>query len=169
MTVKNFTTTITRGALATAFGGSLLITAGLGLAHAEPAPPSPPPPAPDGLVSVVIGGAPFLDSVPPADAIDAIVDKCSVAEQAANAMVVQVDATGVSQTVCTEQPDGDVVLTQNGTTSPVIPGTSAEVAENPSAEPAAPPPVEAPGSGGGDAPQVGGDEVPEPNNISGMN
>jgi hypothetical protein len=132
-----------------AVGGSLALTAGLGVAFAEP--PPPPPPGPDGLVNVVVGGTVLLDSVPVAQAAQSVTGSCSLPDTAVSAMVAQVDATGVSQTACSSAA-GDVVLVQNG----------------PEPAPAAPPEEiqgDTSGAGAGEPPEVPeGADKPEANN-----
>ncbi|CAN5785614.1 hypothetical protein BH10ACT9_BH10ACT9_46530 [soil metagenome] len=170
--VKNLRT----AAVGAALGGSLLFAAGVGIAGGEPL-PVPPPPGPDGVVNVVVGTATLLDSVPTAEATDAVADKCKVPVETVSAMVVQVDATGVSQTACTGQPGGDVVLTQNAVAggSPVVPDTSAGVVEEQPADPAAPAESEESiegdlgGAGAAEPPEAPEEEGPEPNNMPGMN
>lgn len=152
-----------RGALGAVFGGSLLLATGWGMAaQAEPVPP---PPGPDGLVNVVEDGATVLDSVPIAQAAQAVAGMCAMSTDAVTAMVAQVDAAGNSQTACSGRLGGDVVLVQNlppaQELSPVVPGTSAAI----ESEPAAEPPAEPAGPG-----EPIPDSLPdEPNNISGMN
>jgi len=120
MISKNFKT----AAVGTVFGGSLLFTAGLGIAGAEPVPA----PVPDGLVNVTVGGTTILDSVTIAEATDASAAICGTSAPDVSSLVEQVDTQGVNQTVCAGLPGGDLVLAQNVSveTSPVVPGTSAE-------------------------------------------
>jgi hypothetical protein len=110
----------------TVVGGALLFTAG-SVAQAEP---TPPPPGPDGLINVLVGGVMYLDSVPTSQAAQAITEMCALPGPAASAMVAQVDAAGVSQTVCTGESSGDVVLAQNlpagQEVSPVVPGMDSQ-------------------------------------------
>jgi hypothetical protein len=152
-----------------AVGGSLALTAGLGVAFAEP--PPPPPPGPDGLVNVVVGGTVLLDSVPVAQAAQSVTGSCSLPDTAVSAMVAQVDATGVSQTACSSAA-GDVVLVQNGPaateSSPVVPGTEAGTGAPEEPAPAAPPEEiqgDTSGAGAGEPPEVPeGADKPEANN-----
>ena len=121
---KNFKT----AAVGTIFGGSLLLTAGMGIAGAEPLPV----PTPDGLVNVTVGGTTILDSVTFEEATNASAAICGTTAPDVNALVQQVDTQGVNQTVCAGLPGGDLVLAQNvivESTSPVVPGTDAEGAE----------------------------------------
>jgi hypothetical protein len=131
---KNFKTHFTRGAVGTVFGGSLLLTAGLGMAVAEP----DPAPVPDGLVNVTVGGTTILDSVPADVAGNAGAAICGSAAADVNTLAQQVDAQSVDQTVCAGLPGGDLVLTQNagggGVSSPVFPDSSSEGAAPGSAE-----------------------------------
>jgi hypothetical protein len=128
---KNFKT----AAVGTLFGGSLLFTAGMGIAGAEPVPA----PAPDGLVNVTVGGTTILDSVPADVASNASAAICGSTAADVNALAQQVDTQGVNQTVCTGLPGGDLVLAQNvsaGTEapSPVFPETESESTGEGSAE-----------------------------------
>lgn len=129
--------------VAAVFGGSLMITAALGTAQAQPAPP--PPPGSDGMVNVVVGGATVLDSVPDAQAVQAVAGMCALPAQAVDAMVAAVDAAGGSQTACAGRSGKDVVLVQNlppaMEKSPVVPGTSASFGSGGAAEPQAPAPI----------------------------
>jgi hypothetical protein len=169
MDTRSFRTHLIRTAVGSAVGGSLVVTAGLGLAHAEP--PPPPPPGPDGLVNVVVGGTVLLDSVPVAEATQSVAGSCALPDPAVSAMVAQVDATGVSQTACTST-EGDVVLVQNGLpavgTSPVVPGTEAGTGTPEEPAPAAPPEEvegDTSGAGAGEPPEVPeGEDKPEANN-----
>jgi hypothetical protein len=119
---SNFRTT----ALGVVFGASLMAIAAAGVAQAEPAPL---PPGPDGLVNVVVGGATVLDSVPDAQAAQAVTEMCALPAPAATAMVDEVDAAGRSETACAGKSAGDVVLAENLPAaqehSPVVPGTKA--------------------------------------------
>lgn len=139
--------------------GGLLLTAGMGLAHAAE-PPPPPPPGADGLIDVVIGGATILDSVPTAQAAQAVSKMCGMPGPTASAMVVNVDTVGGSQTAC-RRPAGDVVLVQNlpagAEVSPVVPGTKAQV--NPS-------PVQDTPAGGG---KIKSSLPTSPDNMTSMN
>lgn len=126
---KNFKT----ATVGTLFGGSLLFTAGMGIAGAEPVPA----PAPDGLVNVTVGGTTILDSVPAEVASNASAAICGTAAAEVNTLAQQVDTQGVNQTVCVGLPGGDLVLTQNvsaETPSPVFPETESGSAGEGSAE-----------------------------------
>lgn len=126
---KNFKT----ATVGTLFGGSLLFTAGMGIAGAEPVPA----PAPDGLVNVTVGTTTILDSVPADVASTASAAICGSAAADVNVLAQQVDTQGVNQTVCAGLPGGDLVLTQNvssETTSPVFPETESGGAGEGSAE-----------------------------------
>lgn len=126
---KNFKT----ATVGTLFGGSLLFTAGMGIAGAEPVPA----PAADGLVNVTVGGTTILDSVPTDVASNASAAICGSTAGDVNALAQQVDTQGVNQTVCAGLPGGDLVLAQNVSAeapSPVFPETESEGATEGSAE-----------------------------------
>ena len=109
----------------TLFGGSLLLTAGMGIAGAEPLPA----PSPDGLVNVAVGGTTILDSVPAEVAGNAGAAICGSTVADVNTLAQQVDTQSVDQTVCAGLPGGDLVLTQNVSSevsSPVYPESTAE-------------------------------------------
>lgn len=129
---KNFRT----AALGAVFGASLAFTAGLGIAQAEPVPAGP-----DGLVNVMVGGATYLDSVPDAQAEQAVASMCALPAPAVDAMVTRVDAAGGNQTACS-----DVTLAQNlpsaQETSPVVPSTKASFGSGAAAvDPGGPDPI----------------------------
>ena len=129
---RNFRT----AALGAVFGASLAVTAGLGIAQAEPAPAGP-----DGLIDVVVHGATYLDSVPDAQAAQALTGMCALSTSAATALVDRVDAAGGSQTACS-----DVALVQNlpaaQERSPVVPSTKASFGSGGAAiNPAGPDPI----------------------------
>lgn len=160
---KNFKT----AAVGTVFGGSLLFTAGLGIAGAEPVPA----PVPDGLVSVSVGGTTILDGVTVAEATNASAAICGSSAAEVSSLVEQVDNQGVNQTVCAGLPGGDLVLAQNVSaeaSSPVVPGTSAEGAtegatgtgEGTAEEPAADTPTGSEQSAEGDLTGAGAAEPP---------
>jgi hypothetical protein len=140
---KNFKSAATVCSVA---AGSLLFTAGMGIAGAEPVPA---PTVPDDLVTVTQGEATIVDSVATAEAASAITQLCGPAAPNALGLAQQVDLQGASQVACAGLPAGDVVVTQNvSVTSPVVPGTSAETSVDPAAEPAAPVPPGAETSAG---------------------
>ncbi|MET0898676.1 MAG: hypothetical protein ABWY45_12265 [Mycobacterium sp.] len=160
--IGNLKSGLKRAALGTVFGGSLLVAAGSGVAQSEPAPP---PPGPDGLVNVVVGEATYLDSVPVAQAVQAVTEMCALPAPAVSAIAAEVDAAGVNQTACAAQSGDNVVLAQNlppaDEPSPAVPGTSAEIGSEPEA--GAEEEEEAPS-------EPITDSLPdEPNNIPGMN
>ncbi|MGB3483640.1 MAG: hypothetical protein WBB07_15690 [Mycobacterium sp.] len=121
-------------AFGTALGAALLLTAGLGMAQAQPTPPTPPPPGPAGMISVVVGGVMTMDNVPRAQAAQAVTQLCAMPEAAASAVVARVNSPGGRQTACTAQ-GGAVELVQNlpgvGEGSPVVPGTKALIKSDP--------------------------------------
>jgi len=146
-------------AVGTLFGGSLLFTAGLGIAGAEPTPVD----VPDGLVSVTVGGTPILENVPADVAANASAAICGPAVADTGALAQQVDAEGVEQTVCTGLPGGDLVVTQNvsvESTSPVVPETEAGTGESAPADAAEAPADEAESSTDGDLNGAGAAEAP---------
>jgi hypothetical protein len=96
-----------------AFGGSLLCTAGLGVAAAEPEPD----PAGDGLVTVMQGETAVAEAVSPDEAVTTVTQICGVADPDATNMAKLVDVDGVSHTACTGLPDGDVTVVQNAASS----------------------------------------------------
>lgn len=165
---KNFK----RGAVGAVFGGSLLFTAGLGIAGAEPAPaPSPTPtpapapaPKPDGLVNVTQGSTTVVSNVPAAVAASAVAQLCGSVPLTGDvtALVTEVDTQGVNQTACAGLPAGDVVIAQNASTaSPTFPGTgAAEQSVDPNKKPAATVPPGSAGSTEGDLTGAGAAEPP---------
>jgi hypothetical protein len=112
---RNFRTAV----LSAVVGASLAATAGLGVAQAEPAPAGS-----DGLVNVLVHGATYLDSVPDAQAAQAVSGLCTMPVPAVTALVDRVDAAGGSQPAC-----NGVALVQNlpaaQERSPVVPNTKA--------------------------------------------
>jgi len=99
-------------------GGSLIFTAGLGVAVAQPteapepteATEAPAAPAnPDGLVNLLVGGKTLLDAVPTEEAAATAAGNCGGDPAADVGLAQQVDTDGSAQTVC----EG-VVFAQNG-------------------------------------------------------
>ncbi|WP_422749362.1 hypothetical protein ACN27E_12135 [Mycobacterium sp. WMMD1722] len=115
-------------AAATVLGGSVLFTAGLGIAGAQPAD------APDGLVTVAVGGTPILESVSTEAAATAAGAICGSTTPEVNAMAESVDVAGTPQTVCSGLPGGDLAI-QNASLSTEAPesapGTAQDVPEAP--------------------------------------
>lgn len=91
-------------------GGSLLFTAGLAMANAQP---EEPPADPDGLVTVLVAGSTSQDSVPVEEAAAAAAGACGSDPAAAIGLAQLADAEGAAQTVCQ-----DVLIVQN-TSEPV--------------------------------------------------
>ena len=89
-------------------GGSVLFTAGLGVANAQPVET-----APDGLVNIAVGDTTILQGVPTDAAAATAGALCASAPADVNALAEQVDADGTDQTVCAGLPGGDLMLTQN--------------------------------------------------------
>ncbi len=88
-------------------GGSLLFTAGLGIANAQPVE------APDGLVNLAVGDVTILESVSADTAATAAGAICGSVPAEVGALAAQVDGQGADQIVCSGLPGGDLVLTQN--------------------------------------------------------
>jgi hypothetical protein len=137
---ENLTKNVTLGAVGTFFGGTLLLSAGLGFAGAEPLPAPPGPPAPDGLVSIIQGETVVADSVPTAEAAAVVAQLCAAAAPDPLGLAGQVDVHGATQVACAGLPAGDVVVIQNGMAapSPVFPGQGpAQGNVDPAQQPAA--------------------------------
>ena len=94
-------------AAGTVIGGSLLFTAGLGIATAQPET------APDGLVNVSIGEAGVLEDVKATDAAQIAAGVCDIEVSPVNALAESTDAEGTEQSVCTNSL-GSVLIQQNG-------------------------------------------------------
>lgn len=154
--MKTISRNFRNAAVGTVFGGSLLFTAGMGMAGAEPVPA----PEPDGLVNVTQGDVVLLENVPADIVVSTVAGLCGPATPDVNVLTQQVDTSGVSQTACAGLPAGDVVVAQNVSTSPVVPGTEAETAVDPAAEPAAPVPPGSEESAQGDTSGAGAAEPP---------
>jgi hypothetical protein len=95
-------------AAGTAIGGSLLFTAGLGIAAAQP----DIAPAPDGLVNVSLGNAGVLEDVKAADAAQIAAGVCDIEVNQVTTMAETTEADGTEQTVCTNSL-GSVLIQQN--------------------------------------------------------
>jgi hypothetical protein len=94
-------------AAGTVIGGSLLFTAGLGIATAQPET------APDGLVNVSIGEAGVLENVKAADAAQIAAGVCDMEVNQVTSLAQTADADGTEQSVCTNSL-GSVLIQQNG-------------------------------------------------------
>ena len=124
-------------AVGTVFGGSLLFTAGLGIATAQP------DTAPDGLVNVTVGNAGVLENVKAVDAAQIAAGVCDIEVDQVTTLAESTDAEGTEQSVCTNSL-GSVLIQQNGPghseSAPGhvegTPGQSGD--EVPTTEPAAP-------------------------------
>lgn len=116
----NFVKNAAAGAV---LGGSLLFTAGLGMAHAQPVQ------APDGLVNLSVGDVTLLESVSPDTAATVVSALCGEASTDVADLATQVDSEGTEQTVCSGLPGGDLVVAQNVST-----GTAEAPAEAPAEE-----------------------------------
>ncbi|WP_349269714.1 hypothetical protein MPNTM1_00096 [Mycolicibacterium parafortuitum] len=100
-------------------GGSLLFTAGLGMAQAQPVD------APDGLVNLSVGDVTLLQGVTADTAATAAGALCGVEPTDVSALASQVDDEGNAQTVCSGLPGGDLVVAQNtSSAAPAEEGTA---------------------------------------------
>jgi hypothetical protein len=88
--------------------GSVLFTAGLGVANAQPVESTP-----DGLVNIAVGDQTILQGVPTDAAAATAGAICGSAPEDVTTLAQQVDADGTDQTVCAGLPGGDLMLTQN--------------------------------------------------------
>lgn len=102
-------------------GGSLLFTAGLGMAQAQPVD------APDGLVNLTVGDLTLLESVSADTAATAASALCGAEATDISALATQVDGEGNPATVCSGLPGGDLVVAQN--ISPEAPADDSGSAE----------------------------------------
>ncbi|MGP4057336.1 hypothetical protein ACTWP6_21380 [Mycobacterium sp. 4D054] len=116
----NFVKNAAAGAV---LGGSLLFSAGLGLAHAQPADPAQPAPAADGLVNLTIGDVTLAEGVTVDRAAAAAAAICGAVPADVTTTATRVDADGVQQTVCSGLPGGDLLVTQN-VAAPAAPAES---------------------------------------------
>ncbi|MBO0678846.1 hypothetical protein JRC04_15380 [Mycolicibacterium sp. S2-37] len=104
-------------AAGTVLGGSVLLTAGLGVANAQPTEPTE---APDNTVTVAVGGVPILESVSTDTAATAAGAICGTQAPEVNAMAESVDVAGSPQTVCSGLPGGELAI-QNASLSTEAP------------------------------------------------
>lgn len=120
-------------AAGTVIGGSLLFTAGMGIATAQP----DTAPAPDGLVNVTLGSAGVLEDVKTVDAAQIAAGVCNVEVDQVTTLAETTEADGTEQMVCTNNL-GSVLIQQNGAPAHAegLPGQSGD--EVPTTEPAAP-------------------------------
>lgn len=95
-------------AAGTVIGGSLLFTAGLGLATAQP----DDAPAPDGLVNVTLGSAGALEDVKAADAAQIAACVCDIPIDQVTKLSESADAEGPEHSICVSL--GSVLIQQNG-------------------------------------------------------
>jgi hypothetical protein len=116
-------------------GGSLLFTAGLGIASAQPLNLQ------DGLVNVGVGDVTILEDVNVGVAATVAAAICGINVSDVNVLAEQVDADDGQQTVC-DVPGGDVLLTQNA-------GTPGQSGQAPGGGPANAPGNPTPGGGNG--------------------
>ncbi|MBV5242472.1 hypothetical protein KUF57_02845 [Mycolicibacterium sp. PAM1] len=139
-------------------GGSLLFTAGLGMAQAQPVD------APDGLVNLTVGDLTLLESVSADTAATAASALCGAEATDISALASQVDGEGAPQTVCSGLPGGDLVVAQNVSSQAPLPAAPfpAEDAAPAEQAPAADSGSAEEGAGeGADAPAVPGAEESE--------
>lgn len=127
--VKKVVTTdiLKKAAAGTFLGGSLLFTAGLGMANAQPVE------APDGLVTVAVGDVAILQGVSTDTAATAAGAICGTQVPEVNALAVKVDAQGAQQIVCEGLPGGALAI-QNASVSAEQPQAS-NSAETPQESP----------------------------------
>ncbi|MDA2894762.1 hypothetical protein PDG61_27885 [Mycolicibacterium sp. BiH015] len=104
-------------------GGSLLFTAGLGMAQAQPVD------APDGLVNLSVGDVTLLEGVTADTAATAASALCTQVPADVNELVTQVDGEGTPQTLCSGLPGGDLIVAQNAAATAAAPTAPAPVAE----------------------------------------
>lgn len=120
-------------AAGTVLGGSVLFTAGLGIAGAQPA-DSPAADSPDDRVTVAVGGTPILESVSTDTAATAAGAICGSSTPEVSALAESVDVAGATQTVCSGLPGGELAI-QNAslsTEAPAsVPGAAQDVPEAP--------------------------------------
>jgi len=95
-------------AAGTVIGGSLLFTAGMGIAAAQP----DTAPAPDGLVNVTLGSAGVLKDVKAADAATIAAGVCDLEVNQVTKMAETTEADGSEQMVCASSL-GSVLIQQN--------------------------------------------------------
>ena len=128
---------IKNAAAGAVLGGSLLFTAGLGMATAQPTE------APDGLVNLSVGDVALLEGVSADTAATAASAICGAVPADVSALANQVDGEGVQQTVCSGLPGGDLVVAQNASVTAPAPAAPAPApAEQAPAAPAEEVPVE---------------------------
>ena len=125
-------------AAGTVVGGSLLFTAGLGIAAAQP----DTAPAPDGLVNVSFGNAGVLEDVKAADAAQIAAGVCDLEVDQVTKLAETTEADGTEQSVCTNSL-GSVLIQQN-VAAEGLPGQPAAL----------------PGEVEGTTPGQSGDEIP---------
>ena len=100
-------TALKNTAAGTVLGGSLLFTAGLGIATAQPET------APDGLVNVSIGEAGVLENVKATDAAQIAAGVCDMQVDQVTTLAETTEAEGTEQSVCTNTL-GSVLIQPNG-------------------------------------------------------
>lgn len=122
--VKNNAKNAAAGAV---LGGSLLFTAGFGIANAQPVE------APDGLVNLAVGDVTILESVSADTAATAAGAICGSVPAEVGALAAQVDGEGTAHTVCAGLPGGDLVLTQNVSSSDEQPEATQGSGDEPAA------------------------------------
>ena len=100
--------TLKKAAAGTIMGGALLVTAGAGMATAEPLNLQ------DGLVNVAVGDVAILNDVNVGVAAQVVATICNIPVTAA--VLGEVDQSGTAFTPECTTPGGDVTVTQNAGT-----------------------------------------------------
>lgn len=130
--------TLTAGVV---MGGSLLFTAGMGAAMAQPDAASDNA-ASDNRVNVTIGDAGVLEDVDVAAATQIAAAVCDTDQNSVSALAQAADTEGTDQTVCTNNL-GTVVIQQNGPgQSENAPGQAEQVPATPDSQAPAEQPTE---------------------------
>jgi hypothetical protein len=106
--MRNVSKTVITTAAGAVIGGSLAVTAGLGLASAQPDTDT----AQDGLVNVAIGDIGVLENVDLAAAAQIAAGVCDIEVGPVNALAQAADVEGAEQSVCTNNL-GVVLIQQN--------------------------------------------------------
>ncbi|SEH92629.1 hypothetical protein SAMN04489835_5785 [Mycolicibacterium rutilum] len=130
--MRNVAKTVKTLGAGTVLGGSLLFTAGMGMALAQP------DTADDGRVNVAVGNAGVLEDVEVATAAQIAAGVCDTDVAAVNELAQAADTEGTDQTACTNTV-GTIVIQQNGPgQSENAPGQAQDSVETPTSETPAP-------------------------------